>query len=181
MIASTEYQRPEDMELKTLADGTQILFVTTTTTNEVYSLNLDSSMAKIFANTGTIDAATGSAAVSEFANPDNLAIDSEGNIYIIEDQPGGVANIWFALDANHDGVAESIGKWATLSTSGAEPTGLYFDKFDPNKAYVNVQHPTSGNDYTIQLTAVPEAETYAMMLAGLGLVGLMASRRKSAK
>lgn len=181
VIASTEYQRPEDMELKTLADGTQILFVTTTTTNEVYSLNLDSSMAKIFANTGTIDAATGSAAGSEFANPDNLAIDSEGNIYIIEDQPGGVANIWFALDANHDGVAESIGKWATLSTSGAEPTGLYFDKFDPNKAYVNVQHPTSGNDYTIQLTAVPEAETYAMMLAGLGLVGLMASRRKSAK
>ncbi|HBU29003.1 MAG TPA: pyruvate-binding protein, partial [Thiobacillus sp.] len=27
--------------------------------------------------------------------------------------------------------------------------------------------------------AVPEAETYAMMLAGLGLVGFMVRRRKS--
>jgi hypothetical protein len=28
---------------------------------------------------------------------------------------------------------------------------------------------------------VPEAETYAMMLAGLGLVGFAAARRKSVK
>jgi len=29
-------------------------------------------------------------------------------------------------------------------------------------------------------TAVPEAETYAMMLAGLGMVGFIARRRKQA-
>lgn len=32
---------------------------------------------------------------------------------------------------------------------------------------------------SIEVTAVPEAETYAMMLAGLGLVGWMGARRKS--
>jgi hypothetical protein len=34
-------------------------------------------------------------------------------------------------------------------------------------------------DATVFTVAVPEAETYAMMLAGLGLVGLMARRRKA--
>jgi hypothetical protein len=46
---------------------------------------------------------------------------------------------------------------------------------------VNVQHPSSGVDRTLMITAaVPEAETYAMMLAGLGLVGFMARRRRQA-
>jgi len=31
------------------------------------------------------------------------------------------------------------------------------------------------------ITAVPEPETYAMLLAGLGLIGLMTSRRKLQK
>ena len=64
-----------------------------------------------------------------------------------------------------------------MSTVGAEPTGLYFDKFNPNVAYVNIQHPNSGNDTLLQITAVPEPETYVMFLAGLGLMGLMARRR----
>jgi hypothetical protein len=39
------------------------------------------------------------------------------------------------------------------STKGAESTGLYFDKFKPNVAYVNVQHPDSGVDRTIMISA----------------------------
>jgi hypothetical protein len=34
--------------------------------------------------------------------------------------------------------------------------------------------------YTYEVTAVPEPETYAMLLAGLGLMGVVARRRKSA-
>jgi hypothetical protein len=33
---------------------------------------------------------------------------------------------------------------------------------------------------TISVSAVPEAETYVMMLAGVGLMGFVARRRKSA-
>lgn len=169
----TDYQRPEDLEIKTLANGDQLLFVATTTTDEVYSFNLGNNNASLFVNTSTLDQATGLGVGSTFQNPDNLAIDAEGNLYIIEDQPGGQADIWFATDANHDGIAESIGRWASMSTLGAEPTGLYFDKFNPNVAYVNVQHPFSGDDRTIMI-AVPEPETYAMLLLGLGLVGAFA-------
>ena len=92
--------------------------------------------------------------------------------------PGGSADIWFAADADNDGVAESLGRWATMSTRGAEPTGLYFDKFNPGLAYVNVQHPDSGVDRLIAIQAVPEPETYALMGAGLGLVAFMARRRR---
>ena len=36
-----------------------------------------------------------------------------------------------------------------------------------------------GDDRLLQITAVPEPETYAMMLAGLGLMGFVARRRKA--
>jgi hypothetical protein len=38
---------------------------------------------------------------------------------------------------------------------------------------------TNQGIYTFSAAAVPEAETYAMMLAGLGLVGFMVSRRRA--
>jgi len=149
----TDYDRPEDMEIKTLRNGRQMLFVATTTNNKVFSIDLHDNIVKLFVSRDTIDIATGKPVGTAFTSPDNLAIDADGNIYIIEDQPGGIADIWFAFDKNNDGVAEAIGKWASLSTRGAEPTGLYFDKFKPNVAYVNVQHPDSGIDRTIMITA----------------------------
>jgi secreted PhoX family phosphatase len=175
------------MDVANLANGDEAIFVATTGTNEVYLTNLTTGEMSVFANANTIDLATGLAVGSAaFTNPDNIAIDSEGNVYIIEDRNGGVDDdIWFAKDINHDGdlldAGEGVARWASNGTPGSEFTGLFFDPTDPNKAYVNIQHPASGVDRTMMITAVPEAETYAMMLAGLGLVGFAAARRRSVK
>ena len=125
-------------------------------------------------------------------------------IFIVEDQPAGMADIWFARDTDNDGVADSVARWASLSTIGAEATGLYFDKFDANVAYVNVQHPDSFVDSTIMISAIPEPNlafampqpklpfalpepnltsampesmALSMLLSGVGLMGFIVHRR----
>jgi secreted PhoX family phosphatase len=148
----TDYDRPEDIEIKTLKNGGQMLFVATTTNHKVFSIDLQADVVKLFVSRDTIDIATGLPVGNAFTNPDNLAIDTDGNIYVVEDQPGGVQDTWFVYDSNNDGVAEAVGRWASLSTVGAEGTGLLFDKFRPNVAYINVQHPGSGIDRTIMIT-----------------------------
>ena len=173
----TGYQRPEDLEIQTLANGDQILYFTATTTHEVYSVNLATNRVQTFVSRATIDTATGLPVGAALTNPDNMAIDADGNIYIVEDQPAGQADIWFATDADRDGVAESVSRWASLSTLGSEPTGLYFDISNPNLAYINVQHPSSGVDRLIQISAVPEPTAYWLMLAGLGVLGGVVRQR----
>jgi len=192
-ILGTGYNRPEDLEIQTLSNGNQAMYFATTDSDNngnsadgrgrVYTLNLTTGDVALFADSNTIDLATGLAVGSGWKNPDNLAIDAEGNIYIIEDRNGSEDDdIWFAKDINKDGdlldAGEGVGRWASNGTPGSEFTGLYFDKFNPNVAYVNIQHPADGIDRTMQITAVPEPETYAMLLAGLGLIGAAARRRK---
>ena len=152
----TDYQRPEDMQIQTVGDH-QYLYVTTTTTHETYRLDLQQNVITVFADRNTIDVGTGAAVGSALANPDNLAIDPDGNIYIVEDREGGSDDdIWFARDLNADGdlkdAGEGIGRWATNGTAGSEFTGLYFDPTDKRRAWVNIQHPDSGNNRTIEIT-----------------------------
>ena len=149
----TAFDRPEDLEVKTLRNGKQQLYVCTTTNSKVFSIDLSRTVVKLFVSQATMNMATGVEAGDDFQNPDNLAIDANGNIYVVEDQPGGIEDTWFAVDKDNDGVAEAIGKWASLSTEGAEATGLYFDPFNPHLAYINVQHPSSGEDRTMMLMA----------------------------
>jgi uncharacterized protein len=85
----TDYQRPEDMQIRATKHA-EYLYFTTTTTHEVYVLNLKTETVSVFASRATIDLATGLPAGAALTNPDNLAIDSEGNIYIVEDRNGGV-------------------------------------------------------------------------------------------
>jgi secreted PhoX family phosphatase len=148
----TNFDRPEDLEIKTLKNGKQMLYVATTTNSKVFSIDLRNDMVKLFVDQNTMDMATGAPVGTAFKSPDNLAIDADGNIYIVEDQPGGFEDTWFAKDDDNDGVAEAVGKWASLTTVGAEATGLYFDPFKSNTAYVNVQHPSSKVDRTIMIT-----------------------------
>jgi len=174
----TDYQRPEDMEIQVI-NGVELLYIATTTTNEVYALNLLTNEISVFANQSTIDLATGLPVGSGLLSPDNIAIDSENNIYIIEDRNGGVDDdIWFANDINKDGdlldAGEGIARWASNGTQGSEFTGLYFDRFNPNLAYVNIQHPSSGVDRLLVIDAsIPEPATMSL----LGFAGLLAIRR----
>jgi secreted PhoX family phosphatase len=152
----TDYQRPEDAQIQTVR-GRQYLYVATTTTNEVYRLDLTANAISVFVNRNTIDLATGAAVGAALASPDNVAVDNDGNMYVIEDRNGGVDDdIWFAKDLNKDGdlldAGEGIGRWASNGTVGSEFSGLYFDPFDSDRAWVNIQHPASGNDRTIEIS-----------------------------
>lgn len=152
----TDYQRPEDLQIKTVR-GKEYLFVATTTTNEVYRLDLKRRVISVFADRNTIDLATGAAVGAALASPDNLAIDHEGNIYVVEDRNGGVDDdIWFANDLNDDGdladAGEGLARWASNGTPGSEFSGLYFDPQNKRRAWVNIQHPSSGVDRTIEIT-----------------------------
>ncbi|MCB9333738.1 MAG: esterase-like activity of phytase family protein [Lewinellaceae bacterium] len=151
-VNGTPYGRPEDLEIV----GNR-LFFTATSENKAYSIDLTSvttATVQEFASQNTIDAATLVAAGADFRNPDNLTSDANGNIYIIEDNSPG--DIWKATDANNDGVAESIVRWASLSVDGAEPTGM-IPTSDPKTFLVCIQHPTSGNDALWSITVDPAA------------------------
>jgi secreted PhoX family phosphatase len=172
-VKATGYNRPEDMELQTLADGTQLLYFNTTDsdldanggngTSRTYTVNLTTTEVKLFASPETIDLATGAPVGGGLRNADNLAIDHEGNIYIVEDRNGGVDDdLWFAVDLNKDGdlgdPGEGLARWGSNGTVGSEFTGLYFDRRKPNVAYVNIQHPSSGVDRTIQIEGSPNLQ-----------------------
>jgi secreted PhoX family phosphatase len=153
----TDYQRPEDLQIQRVGNR-EYLYVATTTTNEVYRLDLKGHTISVFANRNTVDLATAGLPVGEgLTSPDNLAIDHEGNIYIVEDRNGGVDDdIWFANDLNQDGdlndANEGLARWASNGTPGSEFSGLYFDPENKRRAWVNIQHPASGNDRTIEIT-----------------------------
>lgn len=152
----TDYQRPEDIQIQTVC-GREYLYVATTTTNEVYRLDLTNQTITVFAARSSLDLATGAPVGDGFASPDNLAVDHDGNIYIVEDRNGGTDNdIWFAQDLNQDGdlndEGEGLARWASNGTPGSEFTGLYFDTRNKRRAWVNIQHPTTGNDRTIEIT-----------------------------
>jgi hypothetical protein len=152
----TDYQRPEDMQIQT-ENGAEFLYVTTTTTNEVYRLALRKNTISVFADRSTTDLATGAPVGDSLASPDNLAVDHDGSIYVVEDRSGGVDDdIWLAKDRNNDGdlidTGEGIGRWASNGTPGSEFTGLYFDPTNSRRAWVDIQHPDSENDRTIEIT-----------------------------
>ena len=169
-VLATGYNRPEDIEIQTLRDGTQLLYFNTTDsdvdgigstgTSRTYNVNLSTTAVRLFASPETRDLATGAPVGGGFRNADNLAVDHEGTMYIVEDRNGGSDDdIWFARDLNQDGDllddGEGIGRWASNGSAGSEFTGLYFDLRNPNLAYVNIQHPGTSNDRTIEISAAP--------------------------
>ena len=101
-VLATGYNRPEDMEIQKLAGGKQLVYFATTDSDNnanttdgrsrVYTLDVATGNVALFADTTTIDLATGVAVGGGLRNADNLAINAAGNMYIIEDRNGGVDN-----------------------------------------------------------------------------------------
>ncbi len=96
----------------------------------------------------------------------------------------------FSLDAGHywlrwslSGSAAFSGPWQPPTADGREGnaaqagSGLPFEQLSDAGSGLSVELP-----FAVQgsVSAVPEADTYAMLLAGLGLLGVVARRRKAA-
>ncbi|HAC32973.1 MAG TPA: hypothetical protein DCF45_00485 [Gammaproteobacteria bacterium] len=156
-VGGTPFGRPEDMAIGMMPNGNEILYVTTTSENGVISIEetrhgpyirsfASEDGAPTGAQSGTAKNADLAPTTGTLNSPDNLAIDSLGNIYIIEDAPnsntvGG--DVWFARDMDNDGVAESLDHFLSLQVAGSEATGMIFNPADPTKFVVAVQHPTT--------------------------------------
>jgi uncharacterized protein len=89
---------------------------------------------------------------------EGLAFDKDHTLYFVDELNGG--SIYkYVSDLNQDGdildPGEGIARWVSNGTVGSEFTGLYFDWRNPNRAFVNIQHPSSGVDRTIEFTTQP--------------------------
>jgi hypothetical protein len=155
-LGANGYCRPEDATMGTLASGNEVLYFAATCSNIVYSVEFTSDMTAMvreFVNSnvtpdtiGNSPVGTGNPSDSTYGldDPDNLASDAAGNVYIIEDE--NPSDVWQAVDADKDGVAESVALFASLGKYGSEGTGFKNDPRDPFTWYIAIQHPASGND-----------------------------------
>jgi secreted PhoX family phosphatase len=156
---ATEFNRPEDVENAVSTGnnrgGMNTLYVALTGEDRVIAIDLDKDQATV---RNYVQA--GVNAPSDFKMPDNLALDKNGNLYITEDPGGNYKSgktkgddIWVAVPGKGNAAAaESTVRFATLTDSEAEPTGIYFDK-SGNTLYVNIQHRGGdGLDKTLAIT-----------------------------
>jgi hypothetical protein len=129
-VGATGYTRPEDIEIATgpgsNRSGNNVLYVAVTGENRVLRVDLrEPAGGRDHGSAFVSDyVRAGVNAPIDFENPDNLALDKNGNLYIAEDQdlPSG-DDIWVAIPANGDRLiaAETV-RFASLFDCAAEPT-----------------------------------------------------------
>ncbi|WP_454062788.1 alkaline phosphatase PhoX [Candidatus Nitrospira salsa] len=151
----TQFCRPEDVEI--IEDH---LYVAMTTTHTVFQVSLSSEQPVVTEYVGINTNMNSEESVPAYSlsNPDNLASDQAGNLYIVEDNAG-ENDIWMATpDMDGNGEADSVVLFATMTTRGAEASGIYFPPQGPTRMFVNVQHADDGNDMTLVITQDGERE-----------------------
>ncbi len=148
-FGGASYQRPEDMELigDTLyvavtegprdAGGAEIF------EGRVLAIDLNTMEVSNFIMPGInvpveIGMPGDAGHQSGWDSVDNLAKTPDGKLVIIEDNSP--SDIWIAdKDRDHDGMADDVWLFGSLTDPGAEGTGIYFGK-NPHVMFVNVQH-----------------------------------------
>ncbi len=134
-VHATEFGRPEDVEVIG-----QTLYVANTSEDRVIAIGLNKQVVSSFVEAGVnVPVEDQAAEVTGFNSPDNLAEGPDGALWIVEDND--FSDIYRASkDLDHDGAADSVELFGSLTDQGAETTGIYFGK-DPKTMYVTVQHP----------------------------------------
>jgi len=155
---ATGYARPEDVEVATSTGnnpgGSNVLYVAITDEHRVLRVDLREPGGRAGSDTAFVSeyVRQGINAPMDFTNPDNLALDKGGNLYIAEDTttPPGM-DIWVAVPNKVDrDTAEDTVRFASLTDCTAEPSGIYFDT-NGKVLFANVLH-RAGQDLTVMIT-----------------------------
>ena len=141
LAGATGYGRPEDVETGT-STGTDrvssnVLYVAVTDEHRVLRVDLRFGSFAFVSDyvRRNVNAPDG------FTNPDNLALDKSGNLYITEDTatPPGM-DIWVASPSGGQNLTASrTDRFASLTDCEAEPSGVYFN-LNGSTLFVNVLH-----------------------------------------
>lgn len=158
------------------------LSVTTTNSiNYLFDLQLASNFGSLFNNSGAFVGRVlfNTAGVDPIGSSVALAPGTWGvssiNYYSNSAQPGSVDFDFSERLGNGSSNRLVQGERVMWTTSFAQPTGFVAPQFA-----LHVQSIGTNGDsgWYVPTTPIPEPETYALMLAGLGLLGFHARRRK---
>ena len=156
-VSATGWDRPEDIEI-TSRGGSGIMYVAVTESSNlaqdnglVLKIALDGNRAFVsnYVEPGVnVAPEAGGDTGTGFDDPDNLALASNGDLYITEDDSP--SDIWVARGRGP--VASEVVVFARLRDCGAESTGIYFSR-NEQTLWVNSQHAQLNNaeDLTIAI------------------------------
>ena len=160
---ATGYGRPEDVETAASTGsnrgGSNVLYVAVTDESRVLRIELREPRGGSEHATAFVSdyVRRGVNAPADFMNPDNLALDKNGNVYITEDTltPPGM-DIWVAVPGRDDfRTARETVRFASLTDCSGEPSGIYFDK-SGTVLFANVLH-RAGQDLSVAIAREKQA------------------------
>ena len=158
LVGATGYARPEDVETATSTGsnhgGANVLYVAVTDEHRVLRIDLREPASGSGDSTAFVSnyVVRGVNAPLDFTNPDNLALDKNGNLYITEDTAttSGGMDIWVAVAGPEHETAGQTVRFASLTDCSAEPSGVYFDR-SGTTLFVHALH-RDGQDLGVMIT-----------------------------